>query len=770
MNQCAMSKKTFLDYPVPYTDEKSSDDSDLMDGKDESDATQDFTAGLNFRRPPSAFAMFIASVFFITVVVGPICWVGAGGGSGFDASSQQPERQTESTQQKQKTAFSYMLDLPALYPDITSEPKSECRAAWDTLAPLPCHVKLFDRGSDNSTWNSLRREHMRLLPWICKEDCQAALEDAHRQLSAKCSPADMFILDGYDGMFDTTWLESGPAAAVETLVRRKDHMCYSRPTGDSDPGYCSLEMRGRFNVIDGINMNLEAIDAFVKNTDYSRVERGHWYRDSRSTERYNLYQVREQVYGPEDGETSCGWCTFDFLNRTLNSWTEGAVINPESRQPISLPEFIRRVRVAGRRCAPTNNWQKIYDEAIARYNSAGVLPTGWETTLPSDDLHSLIKNGPSLGDSPVSDIAAEYDRLTSQKLSGSWDGSNSMLANTFSCLFTLAKHYTSAKCYINLSHDMLSEMIEDEELKDLREAYCGKRCSHVLDSWPSNECRSEHMTPKAHQFLDEYWMARRQRDLYCNLLGPKSDDSNCAQSLVSMNKTSWALTGRPETPIFLAELEKELNELKRKLGPVKVHAAFDENQKVLVSSDSESSERPSLENDIALGNSVCAGCIWNWLVSNDMSKTIEFMRGASSGSEYVDFVKKYHATCTSLGATWLGGVPYGDDPIIWRVKAEGGQILRYFKPPKGSMDEDTVFGGNDANGAVFTYSMHTATRPGFDIGSLWNVLQAERGLKAIEEGRFKAWKLGEEKYRREADKEVWEIDDYGAVRYIGFNK
>lgn len=582
-------------------------------------------------------------------------------------------------------------------------------------------------------------------------------------------------------MFDVQWIEPGPAAAVETLVRRTEHLCRASPPGDSDYQYCHVEMLARFSVLDRNNVNLGAVNEFIRGTNKWRTEpeRRHSGRRSGGRHSYDYnYTTRQQDYGPGAGQTSCGWCTFDFLNRTLNSWTEGGMLSPESKHPVSLPEFIRRVRAAGGRCAPTETWDKIYEEAIARYSSAGFLQEDWEHSLPSGDLHYLVKNGPSMGDSPVSDISAELARISSPKCREDLNASPDKISNTQVCLSELEKHYTSTKCYINLSRDMLSKMVEDEkEFRDLRNDYCRRQCSEALEYTPYSKCVPEDMTHEANQFDKDYWMARNQRDIYCNLLGQTTSARNCPQALLSIKKTSWALTGRPKSSLFIVEIEKALDERKRKFPSEETRWELDDSQRVLASSGSRADrkegiklererERAAHEKEQVARNSVCAGCIWTWVIGHDMFGVMEYMEGASYASKYVDFVKKYHSTCTSLGATWLGGVPYGDDPIIWRIKNSQEQIMRLIDP-SGGWNGKEVYGVNEANGRVYRYRRTKATGSYLDVWSLWDVLRAERGIKAIEEGRFEEWKLEEKEHRREADKDIWVVNPVGSVAYSG---
>lgn len=759
-----MANDQDTDHLVPYTDEEPSGDvaAGSHDVPEYRDSTDDGGQDVPLLTAPSKkrTRRWYLSILVIGLLASAVAYIVIAGFISFansrsrhSSSSQQPDgrpNKSHKTQVKQTKAIAFRLNFPALYPDITSKPGSECYAAWDALSNVPCHDKLFDRASDNGTW-TFRADPMYFLPRICRDDCRQSLESAYNTISAKCSETDMFNLDGYKGMFNTKWMESGPASALETLVRRVDYRCRSASDRSSDYEFCPVEMLQRFSIIDGMNTNIGAINQFIHETDNRRIEASRWHTGTRGSNKYSYryhYKVREESYGPGPGETSCGWCTFDFLNHTLNSWAEGAIV--DGNQVVSLPEFIRRVRAAGSRCSPTTKWDKIYDEAVQRYISAGLLPADWENLLPSGNVDYLIKNGPSRGDSPVSDIAAELQRL---------EADNTNEANK-QCLSSLESHYLSTKCYINLSNDKLLQLIQEEdELKDVRKAYCDQSCSESLEQWPANACELEAVTPEAAKFVQDYWTARNQRDVFCDLIGKRDSSSwSCSKGLVSMNKTSWAFTGRPDSSVLLADLDKALEEVQKRLT---LEKADDANK------SSREKEKAVRQRKQDLGNSVCAGCFWDWLTGNNMTETMDYMRSATSPTEYVDFVKKYHTVCTSLGANWLGGVPYGDDPVIWRVKDERDDVVRYFEAPKGLFSKNDVYGVKEAYGSVFYITKERGTRPGLDIGSLWHVLKAQRGFQAAEEGRFDAWNSEETEHRKEADDKIWRVTDFGSVEYIG---
>lgn len=668
------------------------------------------------------------------------------------------DKYTPKTQTKQQKAITYQLNFQALYPDITSPAGSNCRKAWDILQSIPCHEKLFDRGDDDGKMRIMGSDPMYFIPKICDPRCEISLQMAHERLSATCTSSDIFILEGYKGIFNTTLLEAGPTSAIETLLHRKRHVCRKSPTDDSDYEYCPIEMWERFDVTDGMNVNLQSINDFIHKTDKKRREPARRVRTTRGTNKYKYttdFPVRAQQYGPGAGETSCNWCVFNFLNHTLRGWKEGAIISPESRLPVSLPEFIRRAQKAGNRCAPTDTWEKINNEAIAAYIDLGLLeapgdpsispdspihetPDDWRKSQPSGDLHYLILNGPSEGDSPVSDILFELKHLESDEIVSSY--SPKTIRNSKACLSGLVKYYTSQKCYWDVPEALLTKMLEENPKSEhsLRSSYCGEGCSVAASKWHPAECKYGLKTKETQAFLMKQVDAEKVRERYCSLVTGKSGYDDCGKALISMGKQDWAFEGRPETSDLIPSIDEALESLKSKV-----------------------SEMEPMERTRAVGASICANCFWDWVVGNNLDMAVHYMFKAAPLSEYVEFLERYHSTCYSLGARWLGGTPYGDDPLIWRVKTFSGHIMRHIDAEKTSWDPERVYGVNEATGKVSWNRDITVGKV-----TMWHVLLAERKLKAILEERVIEWEREEKEYRRKADAKIWRQESL-VTTYIG---
>lgn len=161
---------------APDTDEQPSDETSRIDNaepgfdrpkhKGEKDLPPIPEAELKGRCIRAAFTIVITFIGFAAVVAGLLLFVFLTG-YGDDNLPRQPDSQTQTSQIKYENAVAYNLHFPALYPDISSEPSSECRTAWDALTSVPCHDKLFSRAHDNGTRTFFRWDTMYYLPKIC---------------------------------------------------------------------------------------------------------------------------------------------------------------------------------------------------------------------------------------------------------------------------------------------------------------------------------------------------------------------------------------------------------------------------------------------------------------------------------------------------------------------------------------------------------------------------------------------------------------------------
>lgn len=695
-------------------------------------------------------------------------------------STQQEITPQPSHQQSNHTTgqeIGYELSLQELYPEISAKPGSECHAAWTALQSLPCHDAILNHKLDIGSIRKPASGANYFIPKICDSRCNPSLSTAYEAVQASCTASDTFNLDDYDGLFDPTLLEDGPVAALKGLMRRNDHFCHQSSARHSSVDYesCPLETLARFWISDSLRPDLGGIDSFIGRTAETRRE---FARKTFGVDgELNGIQVTEesksgaklQTYGPGSGETSCSWCTFDFLDRTLNSWEEGAFLDTGSGSSVPLQDFILRVKEAGDRCARASVWGKIYNKAVQQYQASGLLPSDWETIPPVDDLDWLLTHGPTKSDWPVSEITAEIARLESGKdlgditLSTPADDVPELLNRSISCLSAISRLYTSAPCYINLSREQVADIGRRKETQpELLLAYCGHECSSIIDGmWPPPDCLNGPFTTNLANAYFWYWAGQGLRLEYCATFGQDSTLEDCAPGSGYIGRNGWASNGRPKSPVLIAQIDAELQILKseRALADSYLDLGRKSHRTLNDGLQKAGGDRGDREIQSRLADTVCSRCLWNWVAGRDATETMRYMKQATSPSGYIEFVKRYHATCTGLGASWMGGTPYGDDQVIWRERKTSGEVMRYIHSDLRDASL-RVYGVNEADGQVSDDDL--------ELGqvTLWHVLLTERRLKALTGGRVE-WEA-EAEHRRNADAKIWDSSGpLHEMKYIG---
>ncbi|KAF2817417.1 uncharacterized protein BDZ99DRAFT_457153 [Mytilinidion resinicola] len=661
-------------------------------------------------------------------------------------------------------AVNWVLDFPSLYPPIVSE-STQCQSAWAALSSVPCHEKIFNRGWDAGKHLSFfEPDPMRYVPQLCEPKCKSALESAFESVTAACSDGASFDIEGYEGMFNTTFLEAGPVEAVGVLLHRNTHTCRNSEVGDSEYGSCMIELNERFYILDGINFgSLEGIDAFLRKTKRPSRERGGWKSGTigSSTDggwkKTYRFKAPERTYGPGIGSTSCGWCMLSWFENHLNGWDDGSVISPDSGLPVSLPEYIRRIKEAGQRCKATE-WNRIYGQAIKNYQDKNLLSEDWEG-LPSGDLAFLIRNGPHRGDEPIKTIQSTAAAIRNNH-SAFPDIEPYNLQRTLICLDNLAAKIQSLPCYLHLNITTLDPMIKDPN--GLLRYYCSSECATAVNQQePSlrvcmrSDIRS---TPIVKPFWDAWGDARKTHANVC--VKEERTTQQCAPVLSSLNLTSWAYDGRPSGNAFHHEISQRIAALDATPIPPVVSAAVHKGFGT-PEYDALRKELPKWQEE--LKNSVCAPCIWQWVVGDGSVITplsylhqLEKDSASSVEASYLEFAQYMYATCDARGADWLGGIPYGGDDVVWRVKEQDGKVSRYITDQVhvGYMGKESNWRRADEQTGQEGIALH-------GWGSLWHLRTAIREFKAEQEGVVQQWRKTEVTHRAEEDAKVWGKTAFG---------
>lgn len=197
-------------------------------------------------------------------------------------------------------------------------------------------------------------------------------------ISFQCSEDDKFDLENYNGPFAfDAELEDGPVAVVRTLAQRLAHTC--RPAPHDARGryswqtsYCVTVLWEDFGILDGMNAgNLEGLDTFMRKTSVSKIEPAQ-YRSEHlvhdtcdEVSSYDPRWVPQRRLGPGKGESDCGLCVLNWLERKALSWDEN-LRDPVTGKHIALKEYLDKVKSAGQRCE-SDEWEKVWDRVQKKY-------------------------------------------------------------------------------------------------------------------------------------------------------------------------------------------------------------------------------------------------------------------------------------------------------------------------------------------------------------------------------------------------------------------
>jgi hypothetical protein len=293
----------------------------------------------------------------------------------------------------------WALNFVEDYPDVDPKRASvECLEAWYGLTAVSCHTALWATDSEFSLARLNRQLIDEFFELTCSGNCTEALLAAHKSISSACAGQDDFMFYDYEGPFNTTLLEKGPASAVDGLKERQSHICQKAPLGNDAQDFCVVDLQSRWGIIHKIRSDgLSELTSFLRATQWYYT--GTIYRSPRGPgerSKDNSYHQEETRYGPGRNSTTCSWCTLRWFEEKLGKWQEGMSM---AQEQLSLPQFLRMWEAAGRRCEG-NSFYEIYNAAIDSYKKQGLLSEGWEKQ-PLGDIPYLITHGPSPGDYPI---------------------------------------------------------------------------------------------------------------------------------------------------------------------------------------------------------------------------------------------------------------------------------------------------------------------------------------------------------------------------------
>lgn len=560
---------------------------------------------------------------------------------------------------------SFGLNFAREYPKLDTERSTQaCRNAWNSLTAVPCHEKIWNRSWDFGHYDPLEFELDRFLPLICREECTDALSEAKSMISNSCSAHDHFEIHRYKGRFNTTLLEPNPVAVIDVLLARQTHDCQTSPVGDAERGYCMTDLQERWSVLNGLMVEpLHGIDEFLLKTNQYRTEPAEqmlgMIGGSDWVFEYN-YMREERSFGPRRGETTCSYCTLDWLGRKLKSWKPD-LIYYKNGSPMELPVYLERISKAGRRCAG-ENFTTLWAEAIGQYEDQGLLDReGKWLRQPSGNKLYLFQHGPSAGDSPSPEIRDYLEEM------GDWQSSHPYLSekeseelhHVASCLQGLHEETLSMTCYPFLSiEDLASNILDTPE--HLRSS-CTNDCQvsiqrlkvMTIKTWPELVYHQKHYRTQESEipfslyewgemiFSNTGYLASTEK-----ACGWRQKEPTCGEVFTQFNRPSW-ITG---LDIDAHEFQQAVRVAVKALPPAIPTTAS------MVDSMANSEEPTNDEQEMfrkqkaGIEYSVCSPCVWNQFAGAEYwPKNLASLSGDKETHQWMHTLRMLSDACAARG-------------------------------------------------------------------------------------------------------------------------
>jgi hypothetical protein len=552
---------------------------------------------------------------------------------------------------KSSGSVDYQLQLPRLYPALEDGTTEECKKLWEQYASgIGCHRMIL-----TSAWDDGKAQEVIAAganPYgysveICNERCRKELVNFAQRMDSACQRrTDRFDLGSYgnDGRayFGKSKLEEGPMHVGRSLKDRFDRLCarpLRRETRPSEWGTCAADLWMRWGIVDGKNeMNMNGLDTFLEKTKVKKTFPGEWKSGSVAIiggEKWYNVELPSWSVGPGLGETDCGYCTVDWLERKMRSFEYGEMLDPLSGEALGLGEFNERMTNALQRCKRGANRG---GEALQRVRWKW-MKYGW-----------WCDNVPCQKDRNVTDLTRQV--LHGVRKDDDWPLpwiQSSMAAHDAptKALEALRHGLTNMPCSIWFNaNDAIDQIIPHQHVM---ERLCSDQCRNAVDriqqqhgqEFPRGDRRS---VPG--RLFGAWDMAREQADLICS---DQSSKMFCAPGYAALGYPEWVFPQKiPSRPEILSVFSEAIDKLNEKLPRYVSRPKEDaESQKVLAR---------------VVAESLCNTCAGEIFIGKNprWKKTVdEYLDDKSvDGREYVRVAKKGWEVCARL---------FGHD-LTWRER------------------------------------------------------------------------------------------------------
>ncbi|KAJ4370723.1 hypothetical protein N0V83_005244 [Neocucurbitaria cava] len=543
------------------------------------------------------------------------------------------------------------LKLPALYPALEAGASDECKAGWEKYAAsLKCQQEILSPVWDNGDADAVRKA--RLDPWaysewVCDEFCRRSITRMDTPLRNTCGKrTDRFDVVNYgkDGKMyfsKEEKLPQGPVEAQRALIERYDRLC-ARPEEkrheSSEWGTCAADVWMKWGVVDGRNeRTLNSLDKFLDATSKNKVMYGGKVTGSvqivDGEKRFEVDTGQRRV-GPGVGETNCGFCTGDWLERKMRSFEYGALIDSTTGEAMGLAAFDEVMTNTLKRCET-----KGAKEALERVHKKWTQYGWWCSGKPCHEDRNTtavvraLLHGMREDDWPLPELRQMAKRKGAPK----------------SALNTLHDTLHGLPCSIWFNeNDAVRDIIpSDYRIHHLCSDYCRNAIDRAQQQHGTEFAAAATEKPP-YNIFHTWELALMQVDKICRTRSPSAvvRDSTmfCAPGYATLGHPEYIFAlSEPSKREILSAFSTALLDLEKRLPRFIPRPGNDaESQRVLLRRGSES---------------VCNGCAAELLVGRNpdyKDRVSEFLEDKDiDGKEYTAVAKKWFVTCARMAGTEL---------------------------------------------------------------------------------------------------------------------
>ncbi|KAJ4299346.1 hypothetical protein N0V90_004591 [Kalmusia sp. IMI 367209] len=555
----------------------------------------------------------------------------------------------------------YNLKLHKLYPALEDGANDACKTSWEKHgAGIPCHRMLLSSAWDNGDVDQVNADGADPFMYneaVCTNQCRASIRQLATPLVNSCrNRTDRFDFVSYGNngkaYFEKGKIEEGPVHVTRNLMERYDRLCAPPPRRQSKTEWntCAADLWMKWGIVDGKNeAHMNGLAQFMAQTSEKKTipseRRAVSSLSSTGQDRTYIVTVPSREVGPGAGETDCGFCTLDWLERKTSSFEFGQILNPATGEALGLSEFRTKMFAAMNRCK--GDYAALVQKRVTRKWTE----FGWWCE-----------------DKPCNIDKPEFSEETKAILHG-WNENYHALQG----LRNIMNNKDAPKKALQVLHDGIRDMpcgigftqtVATHEVipyEHMIKRLCSDQCRNALDRF-----QQQHGSlfaglvdnPHYGHFFQYPAMAVERMDQICLSSNPGA----IMQSSVDLCAPGYAAVGRPDW-IFASSPPSH----------GEVLSAFAQAIDKIAAKLPEYVKRPKTDEESArimakkLSESACNTCAGNIFIGSgpDWKKTVdEYLDDKSvNGTEYVAAAKKGWLTC---GKMYGKNLSEREKRIMWR--------------------------------------------------------------------------------------------------------